>query len=87
MPSNAGLARSSTPGREHEHSGAGFARPSVHHSTLKELAAASPGKHSASLEQQLAGLQRDLKAKQAEVDAGKADLEYRQRLLRFAAGL
>lgn len=67
------------------HAGVGFTRPPVHISTLKELAAASPQKHT--LEQQLAGLQRDLKAKQAEVDAGRADLEHRQQLLRFAAGL
>lgn len=66
---------------------AGLIRPSVHKSTLKELAAASPSKHPASLEQQLAELQHDLKAKQAEVDAGRADLEHRQRLLQFAAGL
>ncbi|BDA41968.1 hypothetical protein COCOBI_02-7660 [Coccomyxa sp. Obi] len=63
-----------------------FTRPSVHKSTLNELAAASPSKHPASLEQQLAELQHDLKAKQAEVDAGRADLEYRQQLLQFAAG-
>lgn len=66
---------------------AGSSRPSMHCTTLKELAAASPRKPTASLEQQLAELQRDLKAKQAEVEAGKADLEHRQRLLRFAAGL
>ena len=39
-----------------------------------------------SLQRQLAALQEDLQAKQAEMAAQRQDLDYRQHLLRFAAG-
>lgn len=43
-------------------------------------------KDRASLLRQLAALQEDLQAKQAEMAAQRQDLDYRQHLLRFAAG-
>lgn len=66
-------------------------RTESHAATLKELASSTATaaglKHAAVLEQQLATLQRDLRAKQEAVEASRADLEYRQRLLRSAAGV
>ena len=44
-------------------------------------------KEKASLHQQLAALQEDLQAKQAQMVAQRKDLDYRQHLLQYAAGL
>ena len=55
--------------------------------TLKQLSEASPMKDKASLHRQLAALQEDLQAKQAQISSQRKDLEYRQHLLQFAAGL
>lgn len=44
-------------------------------------------KEKASLHQQLVALQEDLQAKQALIVAQRKDLDYRQHLLQYAAGL
>lgn len=69
------------------HCGTGEQRAELHRMTLKELAGSAAGAaRPVALETQLAALKRKLAAKQAEVDAGRADLAHRQSLLRFAAG-
>ena len=52
-----------------------------------QLSEASPMKEKALLHRQLAGLQEDLQAKQAQIVAQRKDLDYRQHLLQYAAGL
>ena len=54
--------------------------------TLQQLSEASPMKDRAALQRQLAALQEDLQAKQAQMAAQRQDLDYRQHLLRVAAG-
>ena len=66
---------------------AGDRRHAVQASTLKQLSEASPIKEKASLHRQLAALQEDLQAKQAQIVAQRKDVNYRQHLLQYAAGL
>lgn len=65
----------------------GQRRHAVQVATLKQLSEASPMKEKASLHQQLAALQEDLQAKQAQIVAQRKDLDYRQHLLQYAAGM
>jgi hypothetical protein len=65
----------------------GKRRQAVQLATLQQLSKASPMKEKALLHRQLAALQEDLQAKQAQITAQRKDLEYRQHLLQYAAGL
>lgn len=64
----------------------GQRRLAVQLATLQQLSEASPMKEKASLHRQLAALQEDLQAKQAQITTQRKDLEYRQHLLQYAAG-